>query len=921
MSEKTAILRISETGTVLSASVPIEFAAAVGGKPENICDWFSHEDAEKFKKLFESMRMGDSSDFYMTASLKGDSKAGLSVSVANFSFSEDPGSDYYMASVCPAETGALAFLEGVLENLPAPVFVRAPFPDDRYLYVNEAYCRLLKRSKPYLVGRAVSEIFAAEYDEDEIAAYKNSDAEAMRTGKILSSHFRFRMDGKPYVYEILRKSMDFWGGNPVIFGVGHDITGMVHMEKERIDMLESMQKYSKQEGILNLCLSTLISDLEFSEVMKRVMVTIMEFTNADYAGVYKFNEDYTRDYAQYVWTRDGAAPLIPEGYNYYNVRPEYKWFQNFKNGIPMVMEDIDNYEIDDETRAQFAILNLKALISVPVFQNGKLWGMTFISYSTSSRKFPEFDVKLMQQITSAVEIAIIKDATLQNLKLSEVEKSIILENINIPVLLFNAKGEIIRINNATAKYFGKTKEEIIAQSNDKAACSGGSFVVHCPVIDVLKTKKAYSEEYKMGGRTFILFCEPILSEKGELLNIVESIVDTTMQTKAKEEIEHAKEAAEASNRIKSEFLSTMSHEVRTPLNAIIGLSDLLRSGAEISDPVKESAAAINTSGHSLLTIINDVLELSKIEADKLDIDYSWMNLEGAMRQTGEVFARQAEENGITLRLSLPEGLPDIRFSGSVLRKIMLNLVGNAMKFTKEGGVEISCRGDALEKSGAVDIAITVKDTGCGIPENDQKLILDPFGKAFEKNRSSAALQGSGLGLSIVTRLVKKLGGEITLKSEVGKGSEFTVKFFGLESRKAENGDPALKKPDRKGPTLNKAKVWVIDDIEMNCKVLSLLLEKIGVKSEYMTSPLQALRRVKAGEVPDLILSDLWMPDMDGGKFAEELKKLENGKNIPVVAVTADTEASENFSMENFTVLLYKPVTAEKLKQALSKELV
>ena len=546
--------------------------------------------------------------------------------------------------------------------------------------------------------------------------------------------------------------------------------------------------------------------------------------------------------------------------------------------------------------------------------------MTFIAYSASARAFSESDVKLMQAVTSAVEISLIKDGTLQSLKLSEREKSILLENINIPVLLFNADGEIIRINNAVANFFGKTKEEIIAETGEKNACSGGSFVVHCPVMDVLRTKKPYSKEHKMDGRTFILSCEPILSESGELLNIVESIVDTTMQTRAKEEIERAKEAAEASNRIKSEFLSTMSHEVRTPLNAIIGLSDLLTSDAGVSDSVREKALAINISGHSLLTIINDVLELSKIEAARLDVDYVWMNLGAAIRQTGEVFARQAAEKGIGLKISIQDGLPDIRFGGSVLRKIMLNLVGNSMKFTDSGEVEISCRADPAG-DGASDITISVRDTGCGIPLCDQRLVLDPFGGAFEKNRSSAALQGSGLGLSIVSRLVKKLGGEIRLKSEVGLGSEFTVKFPGIESREPQLPDIAAPKPETSQSLPKRARVWVVDDIEMNCKVLSMLLKKLGVRSEYMTSPLEALRRVRAGEVPNLILSDLWMPEMDGERFVEELRKIDGARNIPVVAVTADTEASENFSMEDFSVLLFKPVTAEKLEKALSEGLV
>lgn len=904
--DKFVLFCLDGDGKISSRCIPSDLSAYFRADAESPADWLAPECAAGFNKKFGEFSRGGGESFKSAGKCaSGECRVRLSILRAG------SGSGFMgVASLCSGGE-VPEDLRRILEYLPCPIFVKGVPPDGRYLWANSALCDLIGMSVDNVIGKTAAEVFGG----DNAEIFAKADEEAAVSGKIVETDSGASLIGGDALYNTMRKIAQLPCGTNVVFGFCTDITRRVQLGKEHVRMLADLKKYSKQEGVLNSCLKTLISDLEFPEIMKRVMGTIMEFTNADYAGVYRFNGDYSRNEVQFIWRKDGAVPLMREEYRYYNVRPEYGWFEGFRNGLPMVVEDLDKYEIDGETRAKLEAMNLKSMISVPIFINDRLWGMTFIAFAGSIRAFPEFDVKLIQSVTSAVEIGIAKNDAFQNLKLSEREKGVILENINIPVLLFNARGEIIRINNATAEFFGKSKEKIIAESADKSVCAGGSFVVHCPVMEVMESLKPHSEEYKVMGKTFIISCEPIFSESGELLNIVESIVDTTMQTKAKEDIQRAKEAAEASNRIKSEFLATMSHEVRTPLNAIIGLSDLLRYDPTVSDDVTENARAINMSGHSLLTIINDVLELSKIEADKLNFDFGWVNFGDAVRQTAEIFSMQARQGGIDLEVAVRGETPDVKFSGSSLRKILLNLVGNAMKFTKEGSVIISCAVKPGKEPGTTDMSVAVSDTGCGIPKSDIELVLDPFGKALEKNMSTSALHGSGLGLSIVSRLVKKLGGEISLKSEVGKGSEFKVDFFGLESRNAQiparNGKPS-------GLLQKKARVWVVDDIEMNCKVLTMLLKKLGVNSEYMTSPLEALQRIKDGRIPSMILTDLWMPEMDGEKFVEELRKLDEGRDIPVIAVTADTEAAENFSMSEFSVLLYKPVTADKLQKSLSE---
>lgn len=356
MNGNTAVLRISEAGKVVSCFVPEFFSTFAELNPESIYDWLCEEDAARFEKSFAALLSGASHSFRLDVSPRGLPDAKLSLSASRLPGPDGP---EYVVCAAPEDGVASAFLWGGLDNLPSPVFVKTALPDERYLYANDAYCRLVGCSRRDLLGKSMDDVFADKRDAHEFRLYMEADAKALQTGAVASSQLRFKIGGRVYVYETLRRSMCFLDSNPVIFGIGHDVTDRFNIETERVRMLEDLRNYSEQEGILNTCLKTLISDMEFPEVMKRVMADIMEFTSADYAGVYKFNGDYSRNYAQFVWTRDGAAPLVHEGYDYYNVRPEYKWFADFQNGVPMVMEDVENYALDDETRAQFAILNLK----------------------------------------------------------------------------------------------------------------------------------------------------------------------------------------------------------------------------------------------------------------------------------------------------------------------------------------------------------------------------------------------------------------------------------------------------------------------------------------------------------------------------------------------------------------------------------
>jgi signal transduction histidine kinase len=236
-----------------------------------------------------------------------------------------------------------------------------------------------------------------------------------------------------------------------------------------------------------------------------------------------------------------------------------------------------------------------------------------------------------------------------------------------------------------------------------------------------------------------------------------------------DELARANMALYESNRLKSDFLATMSHELRTPLNSILGFSDLMLANPQLSEKLRRWASNIQTSGKQLLNLINDLLDLAKIEAGKMEVRTEAVELEGAIESLAAMFRPLAEKKNIDLRTAIAADIPPIEQDTGKLRQILSNLLSNAIKFTPEGG-RVSLR---AEPSGN-DLALIVSDTGVGIAPEDQEAVFDKFRQAA--NPLTREHDGTGLGLSIVRELAKLLGGDVTLKSELGRGSTFTVRL-------------------------------------------------------------------------------------------------------------------------------------------------
>ena len=382
-------------------------------------------------------------------------------------------------------------------------------------------------------------------------------------------------------------------------------------------------------------------------------------------------------------------------------------------------------------------------------------------------------------------------------------------------------------------------------------------------------------------------------------------------------LENALERARAAEKARSMFFSIVSHDIRTPLNAILGYSELLQYGIKDQNERDEALKSIRSSGATLLELVNDVLDLAKMDSGKMTFHPAPVRLS---RLTDEVFSSfrlAAKEKGIELVDRTTE-VPTVLLDEHRFRQILFNLVGNAVKFTEHGSITV-----AASYSGTT-LEVSVADTGCGIAPDMLTRILDPFVQVQDPSHAADRASGTGLGLSICRSLVKTMGGELLVESELGKGSRFSAVIPNVavgEEEDVEEKPAAGPKAPAAAKKLPK-RVLVVDDSPVNRAVLTAFLKRAGIVSiGHANDGAEALATldsaIRAGRPYDFVLSDLWMPNMNGVEFVEKLRADARFDRLPCFALTADTEFRRDARTELFTGILLKPMTYAKLVEALA----
>jgi PAS domain S-box-containing protein len=385
--------------------------------------------------------------------------------------------------------------------------------------------------------------------------------------------------------------------------------------------------------------------------------------------------------------------------------------------------------------------------------------------------------------------------------------------------------------------------------------------------------------------------------------------DVTDVQAAHSALEAAKEAADVANRAKSDFLAKMSHELRTPLNSIIGFSEILEaeSGGPLTDKQRRFVANVLTSGRSLLQLINDILDLSKVEAGRMELILAPFNPGDALSQTQELVAPLADKKGLSLELSVPSALPPVQADQTRIEQILYNLLSNAIKFTPEGGqVRVTARllRDPSFGSGPDELEIAVSDTGIGIAPKDLERIFQEFEQVGSDSRQNS--QGTGLGLALSRKLVELHGGRLTVESAPGRGSTFRFSLPCVERRSS----PRETLPPRDGAASRESSrlVLVVDDDHKARDLITHYLEQHGYRAACTAAGSDVLRLARDLK-PDAITLDLILPGHNGLVLLAQLKADPETQHIPVVVVSV-TERSELGYSLGAEDWLVKPVQQE-----------
>lgn len=398
------------------------------------------------------------------------------------------------------------------------------------------------------------------------------------------------------------------------------------------------------------------------------------------------------------------------------------------------------------------------------------------------------------------------------------------------------------------------------------------------------------------------------SSEVAVLSIASGAIGSSVERKeAYLKLEIAVKEAEDANRAKSRFLANMSHEIRTPMNAILGFSEILLNMTTDSER-KSYLTTIVSSGKTLLTLINDILDLSKIEAGRLELIFEEVDIERLLYEIKHIFSQKIIEKGLEFILEIESGSPKILLLDEVrIRQVLFNLVGNAVKFTEKGFVKLSYSVKlSIDKEEYVDVSFQVEDTGIGIPENERDLIFESFRQ--QSGQDTRKYGGTGLGLTITDRLVEMMGGQIELWSKVSTGSRFSVLLPGIKMvRQIGINDSACEEDIEPMIQFLPAVVMIIDDVEYNRELIKAYLKDTALTVIESSSGEGALNVVDITK-PDLLLVDLRMPNMDGYEFLEILKRKEGYSDIPAIAFTASLMKKEEDRIKRlFQGFLRKPV--------------
>ncbi len=694
---------------------------------------------------------------------------------------------------------------------------------------------------------------------------------------------------------------------------------------ENARLFDETQRRAAELATVNTVSTAMAGELDLSALIELVGEQIRSVFKADIA---------------YVALLDRESNIINFPYQYGQQLDPIQLGQGLtskiiQSGQPLLI----NQEMERQRRELGTTLigkRARSYLGVPIFASGEAIGVVSVQSTTQEGVFTENDQRLLGTIAANVGVALqnarlFDEINRQEQVAQETQRRLadIINFLPDATLVIDREGKVIAWNRAIEEMSSVPAEAMLGKDNYEYAIPFygerrpilidlvllpreeiEQKYVHIHRAGEILTGETYTPALKDGARFLYATASALHDSQGNVVGAIEIIRDITERKHTEEELNKAKAEAEEANHAKSAFLATMSHEIRTPMNAVIGMSGLLLD-TPLNPEQREYAETIRNSGDALLAVINDILDFSKIEAGKMDLEHQPFDLRECVESALDLVAGHAVEKGLDLAYILADDIP-VGMRGDVtrLRQILINLLGNAIKFTEEGEVVLTVKRGRKKD----ELLFSVRDTGIGIVHDRMDTLFQSFSQA--DSSTTRKYGGTGLGLAISQRLAEMMGGRIQVQSEgvPGKGSTF---FFTIHAEPAKVPSRMLQK-DVIGlqATLQGKRLLIVDDNATNRRILHLQTEKWGMAPRETGSPKQALRWLKAGEHFDLAILDMHMPEMDGVELARAIRKMSNGKSMPLAMLSSLGRRESRLEEADFVAHLHKPLKPSQLFDAL-----
>jgi PAS domain S-box-containing protein len=588
-------------------------------------------------------------------------------------------------------------------------------------------------------------------------------------------------------------------------------------------------------------------------------------------------------------------------------------------------------------------LSSDSQVVVPIFEGSEEWGQVELRFKPllpvtwyGSLMHPTFLLLGFMSITSLILFFFYLGKMLKQLDPSQAVPDRVrsaLDTMAEGLLVIDVRQNVVLANTAFASLVDESSDQLLGRQMIRFAWSDPEdqplAAELAPWSKTLKdglVRTADMIRLRCGdgsNRSFMTNCSPILSGSGKPVGVLISFDDVTELEQKELELRISRDEAEQANRFKSEFLANMSHEIRTPMNAILGFSEVLKRGYDRNS--KDSIRYLNTissSGNHLLNLINDILDLSKIESGKIEVEIIQTPVHQVIHEVIQIMQVKADEKNIYLRFEPSAPLPEfIHTDAGKLRQIVTNLVGNAVKFTTSGGVRVVTR--LQEDADEAMLFVDVFDSGIGMTQQQAVDVFNPFTQA--DSSITRRFGGTGLGLTISKRFAEALGGDILVESEPGEGSRFsaavaTGKIAGVKRLPIDeilSGQWQEVSGETKHWKFPESKILVVDDGEENRELLQVVLGDIGIAVVTAENGQIALDRL-ASETFDMVLMDVQMPVMDGYTAVRAMR--ERNFTLPVIAMTADAMlgAQQKCLDAGYSEYMTKPIDIDYLLERLAE---